>query len=66
MECFEKLDWLVTKGYVVSIIPVNLRPPIVHLRLEKNHKLMCRFSGPSISMVLDEAYCQIKSARAGK
>lgn len=66
MDCFDKLDWLLIKGYVVKITPVNLRPQILQLRLEKNHKLMAHFSGPSLSIVLDEAYTHIKAARAGK
>lgn len=66
MEVIEKVDWLLRKGYHLVIKPVNLDPSIIHLRLEKNNKLMAHFSNASVSLAIDEAYLHIKKARSGK
>lgn len=59
----DNLNWLILKGFTVIFKPVNLEPPIVLTRVEKNKKLVVQVSQPSINLGIDEATRFIKRAR---
>lgn len=57
------LNWLVQMGYHVYLKPINLDPPIVMTRVEKNNKLVVQTSQESINLGVDEVTRRIKHMR---
>lgn len=62
---FERLSWLVSKGFQVVINQTDINAPYVRMRLLKARKIVKDKAGPSLSLLINDMYSEIVENQRG-